>query len=90
MFDLTLEFLEQEGVLRRRMEYNTALFGRATITQAARALFVRYWRLSFQKSPATTGQFTFLTDEERRQLLVESAGPSGLRLSPDNVYSPPD
>ena len=69
-FDLTLDVIERDGGLHCELEYNTDLFDRET----AERLFGHYLRL-LEEAAADPDRrlrdLTFLSDAERRRLLVE-------------------
>ncbi|RRS06483.1 hypothetical protein EAG18_22080 [Pseudoalteromonas sp. J010] len=70
-FDLTLEFVEDEGALSGAVEYSTALFKHDTITALMRH-FVALTEAVCQTPAEPIGRLDYLSDTEQQQLMAFS------------------
>ncbi|RRS06556.1 amino acid adenylation domain-containing protein [Pseudoalteromonas sp. J010] len=68
-FDLTLEFVEDEGALSGAVEYSTALFKHDTITALMRH-FVALTEMVCQTPAEPIGRLDYLSDTEQQQLMA--------------------
>jgi amino acid adenylation domain-containing protein len=69
-FDLSLSMVEEADALRGSIEYNTDLFGEATIGQMMGHFQILLEEIS-KNADQRLSDLTLLTDKERRKILVE-------------------